>query len=395
MTRAILLHVGCPKTGTSYLQDVLFQNRVQLAEQGLLYPAERFDGQFLAALDLLQLKWGGLEAEAVGAWDELARKAREWPGTVVISHEILAVATREQAMRALESLGWPDREIRIVVSARDLVRQIPAEWQENVKHRRTFRYQRFLQQIQAPEPTGRVATWFWNVQDLPSIIDRWAGDLDPAAVTVVTVPPPGAPKDLLWERFAGAFGLDGLRYERSTERANPSLGVPESHLLRRINLRAVKLVEPMHYRPLVRELLAHQTLAKRSGSARLSVPDEVWTWADGVAQQWVADLRERGVRVSGDLADLLPQPRQGEYADPDVADQTEVAAAAIDVITALILEGVRLREVEAQLRRELEQATDDRGLGLRARERVYRSATQRPLGRKALGLYHRSRRRNS
>jgi hypothetical protein len=37
------VHVGTPKTGTSYVQDVLFLNRETLAEQGILYPAERFD----------------------------------------------------------------------------------------------------------------------------------------------------------------------------------------------------------------------------------------------------------------------------------------------------------------------------------------------------------------
>ena len=31
MSRKVLLHVGTPKTGTSYLQDVLFRNREALA----------------------------------------------------------------------------------------------------------------------------------------------------------------------------------------------------------------------------------------------------------------------------------------------------------------------------------------------------------------------------
>ena len=65
MSKRILLHVGTPKTGTSYLQDVLFRNRNRLIEQGVLYPGDRFDAHFLAALDLMRLSWGGLETEAV------------------------------------------------------------------------------------------------------------------------------------------------------------------------------------------------------------------------------------------------------------------------------------------------------------------------------------------
>src|SRR4029079_18926194 len=136
MSKRVLLHVGTPKTGTSYLQDVLYRNRLTLAAAGIHYPAHRFDAHFLAALDLMRLPWGGLEAEAVGAWDKLAHRVRDYRGTSIISHEILATASRAQAGRALESLGHGQgTEVHLVLSVRDLVRQIPAEWQENVKHR--------------------------------------------------------------------------------------------------------------------------------------------------------------------------------------------------------------------------------------------------------------------
>src|SRR5262249_29771413 len=136
MSAKVLLHVGTPKTGTSYLQDVLFRNREVLARSGIAYPATRHDSHFLAALDLMQLPWGGLQAEAIGTWDALARQVREHDGTSIVSHEILATASRAQIGRALESLGHgTGTEVHLVLSGRDLVRQIPAEWQENVKHR--------------------------------------------------------------------------------------------------------------------------------------------------------------------------------------------------------------------------------------------------------------------
>ena len=67
MTKKVYLHVGTPKTGTSYLQHVLFHNQARLRSHGIHYPADRFDAHFLAALDLMRLPWGGLEAEAIGA----------------------------------------------------------------------------------------------------------------------------------------------------------------------------------------------------------------------------------------------------------------------------------------------------------------------------------------
>jgi hypothetical protein len=166
----VMLHVGAPKTGTSAVQHVLFSNRESLAEQGVLYPADRFDEHFLAALDLMELPWGGLEKQAVGAWDRLAEQVRGWEGTAIVSHEILATASRAHVRRALESFG--DAEVHVVLSARDLVRQIPAEWQENVKHRRVVGYGEYLEKIRDPARRGTLAAWFWGVQEVPDILDR-------------------------------------------------------------------------------------------------------------------------------------------------------------------------------------------------------------------------------
>ncbi len=363
MSRRILLHVGTPKTGTSYLQDVLFRNRRTLARQGILYPGDRFDAHFLAALDLMRLPWGGLETEALGAWDRLAEQVREWGGTAVISHEIFATASRAQIARALESLGHPDVEIHVVLSVRDLVRQIPAEWQENIKHRRELSYARFLQQIRDPAREGRIATWFWGVQEIPDILNRWAEDLPPERIHLVTVPAPGGPPDLLWERFVQAFGLDDLDLDLDGERANPSLGVPETALVRRINLKANRAIEPPSYRPLVRELLAHQTLSRRADSPRLTLPPDVHPWAQELATSWVEEIKARGYDVVGDLGDLVGPPVTHPFADPDEPDESQVADAAVDAIRALLLENARLLNVEADLaerlghaERELERA---------------------------------------
>ena len=48
----MFLHVGSPKTGTTFLQDVLWSQREAAGEQGLLLPGERFHDHFLATLDV-------------------------------------------------------------------------------------------------------------------------------------------------------------------------------------------------------------------------------------------------------------------------------------------------------------------------------------------------------
>ena len=293
--KKVLLHVGTPKTGTSYLQDVLFRNREVLRGQGILYPADRFDGHFLAALDLMRLTWGGLETQAVGAWDRLAAEIRAWPGTSIISHEILSTASPTQIDRALTSFG-EGVEVHLIVSVRDLVRQVPAEWQENVKHRSLVSYAHFLEMIRDPARDTRIGSWFWGAQEIPDILDRWGATLPPEQVHLVTVPRPGAAPDELWRRFSHTFGLDGLELDLTPERANPSLGVPETALLRLINKRVTPVVDPPDYRPLVRELLAHQTLSRRTRSARLGLPPATHEWVQELSRTWVAGDREAWVR---------------------------------------------------------------------------------------------------
>jgi hypothetical protein len=398
VSRRVLLHVGTPKTGTTHLQDVLFRNRVMLREHGMLYAADRFDAHFLAALDLLELPWGGLEAECIGAWDALASAVREFDGTAVISHEILATASRTQAKRALDSLGHPDTEVHVLLSVRDLVRQIPAEWQENVKHRRELSYATFLQQLKDPERHSQIGAWFWSVQEIPDILDRWAADVPPERVHLITVPTASQPRELLWQRFSDVFGLTDLPLDLEGERSNPSLGVAETTMLRRLNQKANRLVPPAAYRPLVRELLAHNTLATRP-SARLTLPPDDHAWVAPLQASWVDTIRERGYDVVGDLADLVGTV-PGAFTDPDHPDEAEVADAAIEAITALLVENARLVRTERDLHQRLAEA--ERALEksylrptYRWREKTVRRLSASRAGRLALKAYRAARGRSS
>jgi hypothetical protein len=397
MATKVLLHVGAPKTGTSFVQDRFFNNPESLAAQGFSYPADRHDAQFLAALDLMQLTWGGLEKQASGAWERLAAAVRDTPGTAIVSHEIFGFASRAHVVEALRSFG--DAEMHVVVSARDLVRQIPAEWQENLKHRRTLSYAEFLDQIRDPARGTTVGSWFWGVQEVPAILDRWGGTLPPEHVHVVTVPHPGAPRDLLWHRFAGVFGIDPDSLPEGTNRDNPSLGVPETALLLRLNRQVNDLVPNERYRQFVRELLVHQTLSRAQTSHRLSVPPDVFTWAEELSRSWVAEIAQRDYDVAGDLDELVPGAAL-PWVDPDDPDESEVAAAGVKGLTAMVREAARLRDVEIELHaviKDLEGALDRvySTPSYRLKAKLVGQADTNPVARAGLGAYRALRGRNS
>ena len=71
MSRVVYLHIGAPKTGTTYLQDRLMLNQSSLADHGVTIPTKnRFVDadlfHFRAALDLLEQDWGGAPGHAAG-----------------------------------------------------------------------------------------------------------------------------------------------------------------------------------------------------------------------------------------------------------------------------------------------------------------------------------------
>jgi len=82
----VYLHVGPPKTGTTYLQDVLWQNQARLGELGVTVPGRQVD-HFQAALDLRGISFGGFDDPTVpGAWARLVSRVREARRERYVSH---------------------------------------------------------------------------------------------------------------------------------------------------------------------------------------------------------------------------------------------------------------------------------------------------------------------
>jgi hypothetical protein len=215
-------------------------------------------------------------------------------------------------------------------------------------------------------------------------------------VHVITVPKPGAPRDLLWQRFTSVLGLTDVDLDLETTRANPSMGVPETALVRRVNARVNDgVLAGEDYRRLVRELLAHQTLSRRSGSPRLGLPDDVRAWAGKVSESWIAELDERGYHVVGSLDELRPDSDALPFADPDHPDEADVADAAVESLVTLLQEAARLHESEQRAVREREAAFAElergRGLWFRVKRRLVISADDHRTAAAALAFYRRLR----
>ena len=386
----VYLHVGSPKTGTTFLQDVLWSQRDAAREQGVLLPGERFHDHFLATLDVRGMTDDPVYPErARGMWERLAAEALAWDGCALISHELFAGATAEQARRAVAALTG-GAEVHVVVTAGDHVRQISAEWQEHVKHRSTATFGDFVREVRDDHERK---TWFWQVQDYAGVLERWGADLPPERLHVVTVPPAGSDPTILWDRFAGLLGLDASSFDIELERSNSSLGAEQAELLRRVNMElGDRLQLPGPYPAVVKNVLAHRILEARGGTRLVLDPadqEHAVQAARGVADR----LAAVGADVVGDLADLVPEtartaPAGDAYAVPtDAALLAESIATIADLLVVLDERRASVQRAddltatarEKPLRFALVHASEQRAL-LRRLRAAYRAAKAR-LGR--------------
>ena len=339
--RRVYLHVGLPKTGTTFLQTSLLQNRDALHEDGVLYPGGG-ERMFLAAVDVrgTHKAWGRRRSEVEGSWDALARRARDHEGVTVLSQELLAGASARRVTAAMTMLTGLD--VHVVVTARDPARQATAEWQEGVKHGRRLTFEEFRRRVLDGQSETDYARRFRAAQDLPEVLARWGAHVPAGNVHVVCGPPAGAPPEVLWRRFGAVVGFDASRYEPAGgEALNASLGADEVDLLRRVNLALDKRIEQPAYSEVVKRLYAHQLPAGRVRPSRR--PRRDVRRPEVVAERWVKEIDKAGYTVHGDPADLVPAP-----ARPDPAPRRRRPPRQVHVATAataeLLVEVRRARE---------------------------------------------------
>ncbi|HET6654196.1 MAG TPA: hypothetical protein VFH10_16285 [Nocardioides sp.] len=369
----VFLHVGVPKSGTSFLQATLRANADRLAERGVWYPTQQHRGLFHAALELTgnHPGWGVPQQRVRGSWRGLCEQARRRGGTSVFSNELFSNVKAADVPAALAHLDG--LEVHVIVTARDLARQLPAEWQEGVKHGRGLRFDEFLSRVLDADRSHTHATKFWRHQDLADILDRWGRHLSPERVHLVTCPPPGAPRDLLWQRFCSVVGVDPSSATIPEVGANTSLGVTAVDVLARVNRRLRKGDAPPHLRRTVKQVLVNEAL-RSDGSERVSTPESLVPRLEEITAEWVRRIEAAGYDVAGDLADLRPHLVSGGAAADHRVTPRASRDLAIDAVAVLTKEVAALRaEVrELQARSTGRTRSRARALARRVAERFRR-----------------------
>jgi hypothetical protein len=335
----VFLHIGEPKTGTTFLQQIMWSNRAELAAQGVVLPGHHGQDHFRASQDLRGVEKLASDPAGswTGEWEILAQQARQADKTAVISHELFSAADAGQAGRAVASLQ--PAEVHVVITVRDMASLLPAEWQETVKHRNTRSWEDWLGDVidrESADPDRRQF-WFWRVHDTLAIGRLWAQYVPPERIHVITMAPRGAGTSLLWQRFATLIGADPGSADLSRARPNASLGLAEIEFLRRLNEALPAEVPDWFYMWNVKEAVAHRALAARPAGGRLVLPADRDAWAKEQGETLIAGLQASGYDLIGDLGELRPRQATGPAASPSGQPDGQMLDAAVQAAAALVV----------------------------------------------------------
>lgn len=339
----VYLHIGSPKTGTTYIQDVLWANRDVLEADGVLLPGSSRYARVQAARDLL--KWEQVDGDLPQTWRKFAGEVNRWPGrSAIISQEFLCWASADQIDAMVHS--FPKSRVEIVLTTRDLARLVPAQWQTAMRQRNTWTLDEYADAVAGAaegQQAKMAARHFWRRQDYGPILQRWVGAVGLAQVRVVTLPAPGGNPDELWSRFCRACDLDPEATAPGAV-SHESLGAVSAELMRRLNAHPTIEEMPMRtYQKSVNGALSRRVLGqRRSQEPGLALPEAHSPWAEREAARVIADIEALGVEVIGDLDDLRPRPAKNTPIAPEELPAEELLAAALDGLAGLAAEHAEL-----------------------------------------------------
>lgn len=330
MARRVFVHIGLPKTGTSYLQAIAWPGRAQLRDAGVLLPGARKSDHLFASMIVRDDP--GVARRGAGAsdaWSRILADVASFDGDALISHEFFCAASAEQAQRMVAALA--PAEVHVIITTRDPLGLLTSSWQESLKNKATAP----LADYGRTESDDPRSVWDWRSLDLALVLDRWAPSVPTQRLHLIAPSPAGSPREELWERFCSVLGIAPDTCDTSRGFANSSMGVVEAETLRRVNERLKGFNNARARGVWIRSFLADERLVPRRGEPFWPAADQVED-ARARGARAVAKIRAATYDVIGDVDLLLVPDELPQRRHPDSVTDAEVADVALDLVARLL-----------------------------------------------------------
>ncbi|MEK8031848.1 hypothetical protein AACH06_13555 [Ideonella sp. DXS29W] len=234
----LILHIGLPKTGTTYLQKTFDGARAPLRESGFVYPDSGYYNHQIAWYEPIgpHLPWSA-KPGLPERWQSLQQVLAQEDGLpTLISAEALSALT-PAGVSIVKARVAARRVDRIIITSRSLSLSLPSYWQQNLKQGALEDLETFaedaLRTIEEGRAPGAMYSHGRTVQVWRHVFDE----------TPISVLPMGSNFTANLRRFADLCALDQRQVDLlcghvpSASQQNLSFSVDECSKLLRINER--------------------------------------------------------------------------------------------------------------------------------------------------------------
>lgn len=359
--KQLILHVGFHKSGTTALQEALFNQRNELGRHGVLYPNIGRAAHHKVAWALTQRPWGwknrGGEITAYRVFGKMAALINSSKAEkIVLSSEFFSELSLDDVRKVKGSLK--NREVQILFTIRPLAKLLSSSYQQYLKYGTSVDYVAWLHSVLDEPGVSKINPTFWKRHMHGQVIGTWCEVFGAAAVKVLVVDEQRP--EFLFEEVDAILGLPPGTLKAQETGSNRSLSLEEIALLLELNRRFPKERDWSEYllfirNGYVRQLTDH--VPHRPGSAKLPTPEWAIKKANALATKSKLEIKSLGVQVLGEIETLdSPEIHEGEPDYPKSIDIETVAGAMLGFnrkITRRIPSGWFIKEITRRLKSKI------------------------------------------
>ena len=309
MSKKVYLHVGFHKTGTTAIQESLFANSQVLEKLALNYVTGGGKATHKAAWALSGRTWGwkkrGGSKTPISEWEKALRKIKFSKKSSLLSSEFFSELTDKQLARLSKDLRGLN--VQIIFTLRPLSKILPSSYQQHLKYGLKASYGEWLVDIFAEPNKSKLTPSFWKRHNHVKVIEKWVKVFGNSNIHLVIVDEDKP--EQLYRSFEEILNIPNqtLTSVKSVG-SNRSLSYAEISLLLAINKAFPAERSWADYELFIRKsAIGHLTneLKLTSADEKLLTPQWAIEKTTGLANESVAGIRAAGIKVYGDLKNLL------------------------------------------------------------------------------------------
>lgn len=227
----LVFHIGMMKTATTYLQNILRDNRVSLAARGWCYPGEQLNQQrIFYEMCGSDIDWVEHAPRNSRRTAMLRAALSDESANRIVSAEALANLNDDGIARLFTLLPRPTK---VVITIRSFSRIVPSAWQQVLKTGYEHSLDTFAKQFifEFKEKRGTL----FRTYAFGEAAQRWHLGTN-APVTILKVSGVRSDENQVWHDFRSATGLPNFDLEPPVlEKSNVSLSTGSCEVVRRFN----------------------------------------------------------------------------------------------------------------------------------------------------------------